>query len=119
MDYFDHGFKSLINFELKSDAASLSYEEIFKKYDGLLRNKLDGLGVLNYLSSHDDGSPYDPMRQDPFKAANILLLTPGASQVYYGDESQRPLVIEGTVGDATLRSYMNWEAVDSLNGQDY
>jgi alpha-amylase len=32
--------------------------------------------------------------------------------VYYGDESARSLVIEGTEGDATLRSFMNWEAID-------
>jgi hypothetical protein len=28
------------------------------------------------------------------------------SQVYYGDESARSLVIEGTQGDATLRSFI-------------
>jgi alpha-amylase len=38
----------------------------------------------------------------------MLLLTPGTSQVYYGDESARNLTIDGTVGDATLRSFMNW-----------
>jgi len=40
-----------------------------------------------------------------------LLLTPGISQVYYGDESARSLDIPGTEGDATLRSFMNWDAV--------
>ncbi len=42
-----------------------------------------------------------------------LLLSPGISQVYYGDESARPLAIEGTQGDATLRSFMNWDAIKS------
>ena len=37
-----------------------------------------------------------------------MLLAPGISQVYYGDETARPLEIEGTQGDATLRSFMNW-----------
>jgi alpha-amylase len=114
VDYFDHGFKSLINFELKYDAAQLSYDKIFSKYDGLLRKELSGKSVLNYLSSHDDGSPFDPNREMPMKAANVLMLTPGASQIYYGDESSRSLVIDGTVGDATLRSFMNWEEIDSL-----
>ncbi|MBL4938835.1 MAG: alpha-amylase, partial [Lutibacter sp.] len=45
------------------------------------------------------------------ESATKLLLCPGASQVYYGDESARSLVIEGTIGDATLRSNMNWEAI--------
>ncbi len=113
VDYFDHGFKSLINFELKTDA-SRSYDRIFNKYNRLLQGSLKGQGVLNYLSSHDDGEPFDPERTQPFRAANVLLLTPGASQIYYGDESARSLQIEGAVGDATLRSFMNWEEIDSL-----
>lgn len=113
VDYFDHGFQSLINFELKSDAGQ-SYDRVFEKYSTLLHGELDGLGIVNYLSSHDDGSPFDPERSKSFQSANILLLTPGASQVYYGDESGRGLVVEGTVGDATLRSFMNWEELDSL-----
>jgi alpha-amylase len=31
--------------------------------------------------------------------------------VYYGDESARSLVIAGTVGDAKLRSFMNWDSI--------
>lgn len=42
------------------------------------------------------------------------MLTPGASQIYYGDESARNLIIEGTEGDATLRSFMNWAELDSI-----
>ncbi len=113
VDYFDHGFKSLINFELKNDADN-DYESIFKKYSSILHTKLNGKSVLNYLTSHDDSSPYDQDRKKPIRAANVLLLTPGASQVYYGDESSRDLTIEGTNGDATLRSFMNWEDLDSL-----
>ena len=39
------------------------------------------------------------------------MLSPGTSQIYYGDETARDLTIEGTVGDATLRSFMNWEEI--------
>ncbi|WP_088342388.1 alpha-amylase family glycosyl hydrolase [Robiginitalea sediminis] len=113
VDYFDYGFKSLINFELKTDAA-LPYEQIFRKYNRLLHSDLNGKSVMNYLSSHDDGSPFDPERAQPYRAANVLLLTPGASQIYYGDETSRPLVFEGAVGDANLRTFMNWEELDSL-----
>ncbi len=113
VDYFDYGFKSLINFELKNDADK-SYETIFKKYNKLLHTKLKDKSVLNYLTSHDDGAPYDKDRTKPYRSANVLLLTPGASQVYYGDETSRSLIIEGTEGDATLRSFMNWEDLDSL-----
>jgi alpha-amylase len=38
-------------------------------------------------------------------------LTPGGSQIYYGDETNRNLDIAGTEGDATLRSFMNWEDI--------
>ena len=113
VDYYDHGFTSLINFELKNDADK-DYESIFKKYNTLLHTKLKDRSVLNYLTSHDDDQPYDQDRKKPIRAANVLLLTPGASQVYYGDESSRDLTIEGTEGDATLRSFMNWKEQDSL-----
>ena len=41
------------------------------------------------------------------------MLSPGIAQVYYGDESDRSLVIDGTNGDATLRSNMNWDDIKS------
>ncbi len=113
VDFFEYGFKSLINFELKTDADN-DYESIFKKYSNILNTKLKDKSVLNYLTSHDDGTPYDKERKKAIRAANVLLLTPGASQVYYGDETSRSLTIEGAEGDATLRSFMNWEELDSL-----
>ena len=113
VDFFDYGFKSLINFDLKTDAHK-DYETIFRKYSKLLNTKLHGKSVLNYLTSHDDGNPFDKERKRPIYSANVLLLTPGASQVYYGDESSRSLIIEDTEGDATLRSFMNWEELDSV-----
>ena len=118
VDYYANGFNSLINFELKTDAKE-DYETIFKKYSQVLHTDLEGKSTVNYLTSHDDGEPYDKERSDPIKAANILLLTPGASQIYYGDETARDLTIEGTEdnpveGDATLRSFMNWDEIDSI-----
>ncbi|RDY61269.1 alpha-amylase family glycosyl hydrolase [Flagellimonas nanhaiensis] len=113
VDFFNYGLDGLINFELKSDATK-NYETIFKKYNKLLNTKLKGQSILNYLTSHDDGAPYDSERKKPYRTANVLLLTPGASQVYYGDETSRSLIIEGTEGDATLRSFMNWKDLDSL-----
>ena len=113
VDFFDHGFKSLINFDLKTDAEK-NYESIFKKYNHLLHTRLKGKGVLNYLTSHDDGNPFDRERKRPYYAANVLLLTQGAAQIYYGDETARELVVEGAEGDANLRSFMNWEELDSV-----
>ena len=110
VNYYQNGFNCMINFEFKSDAKK-DYEFIFSKYSSILNNQLKGYSVLNYLSSHDDGSPFDPKRTKSIETATKLLLSPGISQVYYGDESARVLVVEGTQGDATLRSFMNWEAI--------
>ncbi|NQW37309.1 MAG: alpha-amylase [Flavobacteriales bacterium] len=111
VNYFENGFNSLINFEFKWNAAQNTYEGLFSRYSNILNNQLKGFGTLNYISSHDDGSPFDKARTKPFESATKLLLCPGASQVYYGDESARPLIIDGASGDANLRSNMNWDAI--------
>jgi alpha-amylase len=110
VNYFANGFNSLINFEFKNEAKK-DYESLFSYYSSKLHNELKGFGVLNYVSSHDDSSPFDGKREKAIESANKLLLAPGTAQVYYGDESGRNLVIEGTKGDATLRSFMNWEDI--------
>jgi len=116
VNYFNPpSFHSLINFEFKWNSKDMDYESLFKRYSDILNGDLKDFGTLNYLSSHDDGSPFDAEREKPFQTANKLLLSPGTSQVYYGDESARPLVIEGTQGDATLRSFMNWEAIKNMS----
>jgi alpha-amylase len=77
-----------------------------------------GKSVVHYISSHDDGSPYDKMREKPMESATKLMLCPGGVQIYYGDESARSLSVEAA-GDATLRSFMNWEEIDTnaeING---
>ena len=115
VNYFDKAFNSLINFEIKWNAKQMVAKDVFQKYDSLLNTDLQGYGVLNYMTSHDDGQPFDKERENPFKTATMLLLTPGTSQVYYGDESARSLTIDDTIGDATLRSMMNWEDINNLD----
>ncbi|NHM06746.1 alpha-amylase [Flavobacterium sp. CYK-4] len=113
VNYFKHGFNNMINFEFKWNAAQMSYEGLFSKYSDKLNGELKGYSVLNYISSHDDSKPFDGARTKNFEAGTKLLLTPGVSQIYYGDETGRSLEIEGTEGDATLRSFMNWNEVKS------
>jgi alpha-amylase len=113
VNYFQHGFSNLINFEFKWNAAQKSYEELFSMYSNKLSNELKGFSVLNYISSHDDGKPFDAARTKSLESGTKLLLTPGLSQIYYGDETGRSLVVQGTEGDATLRSLMNWNDVKS------
>ena len=115
VDFFDYGFESLINFAFKSDAA-MTFEELFGKYDrDLSRKQLQDIGILNYISSHDDGSPFDIDRQNSLESATKLMLCPGGVQIYYGDETGRLLRAEGAKGDANLRSFMNWKEAESNN----
>ncbi len=108
VDFFSHGYDGLINFAFKAEAAG-SLDSLYTRYAATLdTGALRGVSIVNYISSHDDGGPYDRERKDPFGAGTKLLLAPGAAQVYYGDELARPLVVPGAEGDANLRSTMNW-----------
>ncbi|WP_091405028.1 alpha-amylase family glycosyl hydrolase [Aquimarina amphilecti] len=113
VDYYANGFDNLINFQFKYDAKRLDYEKLYSKYGSALQTGLIGKSVMNYISSHDDGDPFDKERKKTFESATKLLLTPGISQIYYGDETGRSLIIEGTEGDATLRSNMNWDDLET------
>mgnify|MGYP000038263818 CR=1 FL=1 len=118
VDFFANGFESLINFAFKYDAKN-SYESLFSKYSQALNsNTMQSVSVVNYLTSHDDGTPFDGERLKAFETGTKLLLSPGAAQIYYGDEIARPLIIEGTQGDATLRSFMNWEDLNQKSTRD-
>ncbi|MDB5755456.1 MAG: alpha-amlyase [Massilia sp.] len=108
VDFFANGFDSMINFSMKADAQK-DIETLFSSYSDALNGPLFGRSVLNYMSSHDDGMPFDPLRARPFDTATLLLLAPGAAQIYYGDETARVLRAEGAEGDANLRSFMNWD----------
>jgi alpha-amylase len=112
VDFYDQGIDAMINFEFK-ESAKMSCEDLFESYSENLSGPLKGVSVLNYLSSHDDGGPFDIKREKPMEAGTKLLLSPGASQIYYGDESCRELIIQGAQGDANLRSFMNWEEIES------
>ena len=112
VNYFDNGFDALINFDLRSTQKE-SNKAVFDRYNDILQNKMNGKSIMSYITSHDDGSPFDKNRQNPWDAGTRLLLAPGISQIYYGDETSRPLEIEGVEGDANLRSNMNWESIQS------
>lgn len=108
VNYFENGMAALINFDFKGDA-NKQYEDLFSYYNQVMQNELKNYSIANYISSHDDGQPFDKQRKRTYEAANKLLLSPGIAQVYYGDETGRSLDIPGTQGDATLRSFMNWD----------
>ncbi len=116
VDYFDNGFENLINFDFRF-IANEGLEAIFSTYDNVLQNQLGGgKSALHFLANHDTEQVFDRERTRTFEAGTKLLLTPGPVQIYYGDETARTLTPSGgATGDATLRSNMNF---DELNSPD-
>lgn len=109
IDFYAHGYDAIINFAFKAEAHG-SLDSLYARYaTTLTTGALKGAAILNYLSSHDDGQPYDLARKDPLGAGTRLLLAPGGAQIYYGDELARSFTIPGAQGDANLRSFMNWD----------
>ncbi|WP_444928691.1 alpha-amylase family glycosyl hydrolase [Microbulbifer sp. SSSA002] len=109
VDFYQYGFDSLINFGF-AQVADQPAEAIFSSYSSALNSgDLKGLGVLNYLGSHDDHHSFDRERQHSVSAASKLMLAPGAVQIYYGDELARPMIDERAYGDASMRTNMNWD----------
>lgn len=117
VNYFDKAFNSMINFDFKWNAKEWSYEKLFSIYSEKLNGVLKDYGTMNYISSHDDGQPFDKLREKTYEGGTKLLLSPGASQLYYGDETGRILEVEGAIGDANLRSNMNWDAIKTEKGK--
>jgi len=110
VDYYQFGFNAMIHFGFKHEAKK-GYEALFSEQNNYLQTTHQGKGLLNYIDSHDDGDAFDKDRTQGKKAANVLLLSPGGAQIYYGDEVNRPLTFEGAVGDANLRTPMDWESL--------
>jgi alpha-amylase len=55
---------------------------LFSKYSNKLNNELKGYSVLNYMSSHDDGAPFDAKRT--IKTRNgTKLFSPGFSRILW------------------------------------
>lgn len=117
VNFYEFGFDALINMGFATHAQKPA-AELFALYNQELQGRFSGKGILNYISSHDDMKPLDPARKQAFSAANLLMLAPGAVQIYYGDELSRSLVVPGTKGDATLRSNMDWQAANSKKGAE-
>ena len=112
-DYYQHGFDSMINFDFQDQAKQAlgCYASIDITYQQMAE-KLQSINALSYLSSHDTRLFFnDDARNDINKqklAANLLLLAPGAVQIYYGDESGRTFGATGSDPIQGTRSDMNW-----------
>jgi alpha-amylase len=104
-DYYRSGFDAMINFDYQEQAAKavdclanidLTWQQ--------MAEKLQDFNVLSYLSSHDTRL----FREGGQRAAELLLLAPGAVQIFYGDETERPFGPTGSDPLQGTRSDMNW-----------
>ncbi|EPZ8237569.1 alpha-amylase [Vibrio fluvialis] len=93
--YFDDGFDALINFDIQkrmdTGAACMSQMAmVYRDYAQTLA-KYPDFNPVSYMSSHDTELFFGRFKSFDMQrnAANALLLTPGAVQVYYGDEVGR------------------------------
>lgn len=110
--YFtDGGFDALINFSFRKNAVNEKSIPALYSFMSESLNKDAGFNMLSYLSSHDTAMF---TRTKLIDGGSMLLMAPGAVQIYYGDETARPKAYEeNPYEDLRLRSDMNWDSMDS------
>lgn len=113
--YFDDGFDALINFDMqkKMDKGAACFSQMADTYQGYadtMQAETD-FNPVSYISSHDTElffgryKSFDMQRD----AASALLLSPGAVQVYYGDEVARAVGPYADDFHQGTRSDMIWK----------
>lgn len=106
-EYFNNGFDALINFSFKTAPNNMQGADgLFAQYASAL-NSDPSFNVLSYISSHDTAL-YN--RNNLINAGTMLMLAPGAVQIYYGDESGRQP--DQSPWDQPTRTHMNWNSMD-------
>lgn len=113
-DYYNHGFDAMINFDYQEQAAGAvkclaNMDLVWQQ----MAEKLQGFNVLSYLSSHDTRL----FRDGGQEAAELLMLAPGAVQIFYGDETSRPFGPTGSDPLQGTRSDMNWQDINGKAAQ--
>lgn len=87
-EYANNGFDSLINFNFPKDGNVNGIGSTWAEYAGYLNVTVgETWNTLSYLSSHDKGLSD---RGNMINEGTTLLLSPGAVQIFYGDENARP-----------------------------
>lgn len=112
--YFTQGgFDSKINFSFTGGGGvpnAGSINNTYADYANKINND-PSFNVLTYISSHDTAL----CRNDLIYQGSAFQLMPGAIQIFYGDETARPLLNSNlaNVKDHLLRSDMNWNSINN------
>lgn len=117
--YFGSGFDSVINFEFQDNIAPKAltcFSNIDNAYNRYAKdiNTDKNFNVLSYLSSHDTSLFWKTRSKtiaDQKRAAEALLLAPGAVQIFYGDEVARDFGPTGSDTTQGTRSDMPWDQI--------
>lgn len=116
--YSEGGFDSMINFSTCGGGAlaSSSVANVYQGYADQINTK-EGFNALSFISSHDEVLTRGDEKTMIYNGSAFLLL-PGAVQLFYGDESNRPmyqgLSFDGYGGSGhSLRSDMNWDSINT------
>ncbi|MFL9814956.1 alpha-amylase [Stutzerimonas sp. VN223-3] len=116
-DYQANGFDALINFAFQQEIASQGSDCLrradrsYQHYAALLADN-PGHNFMSYASSHDTSlfsAQHNGDLDRQRGLASALLLSPGAVQIYYGDESARTFGPTGSDPFQGTRSDMNWD----------
>lgn len=110
-DYADAGFSSMVNF-------------YFPKHGDLDAIVYTWQAYADSMAVHSDWHPFSYLNNSYHRDADMtnmtdcattLLLAPGVAQIFYGDESRRPLSDArlNVDSDQAFRSDMNWATADS------
>ncbi|MCB9529977.1 MAG: alpha-amylase [Myxococcales bacterium] len=119
--YFtEGGFDALINFDFQDAARDIAtdldaLDRLYASYASSL-NPVPGFNVMSYISSHDTSLFFDETGESvplQYAIGTALLLTPGAVQVFYGDETGRRAGPPSSDPVQHTRSDMNWDAYDA------
>ena len=115
--YSEGGFDSMINFSTcgAGELGSSKIADVYQGYADSINTK-EGFNALSFISSHDETLARGDEKTMIYNGSAFLLL-PGGVQIYYGDESNRPLysgvAFDGYGGSGhSLRSDMNWDSLD-------
>jgi alpha-amylase len=115
-DYQANGFDALINFAFQEEVAGPASDCLrradkgYQHYAQLLAQN-PGHNFMSYASSHDTSlfsAQHNGDLRRQHGLASALLLSPGAVQIYYGDESARAFGPTGSDPFQGTRSDMNW-----------